>query len=304
MNQYSKIAKIFNIATISIHFKAWNNIMTWLDFQNRFQNIRDNKAFDELFVIAVIIFSSLMIGIRTYDLHPTFEVVLVALDYAVTLFFVLEISIRMAAEDRFRDFFKKGWNIFDFVIVVVSLIPLDDSQYALIARMLRLFRVMRLISFIPELRVLVSALITALPRMGYVALLMFIIFYIYAVIGNLLFSNINPQLWGDLGISLLTLFRVATFEDWTDVMYEAMTVYGLSWIYFISFIFFSAFVFLNMMIGIVVDVLDEEHKKMEAEKLGEEVEEQHQFETRVETEISELHKKLDLLIAQKESAKT
>lgn len=272
--------------------------MTWLDFQNRFQKIRDNKIF-ELFVITVIIFSSLMIGVRTYELHPTFEVILVALDYAVTLFFVLEISIRMAAEERFRDFFKKGWNIFDFVIVVVSLIPLDDSEYALIARMLRLFRVMRLISFIPELRVLVSALITAMPRMGYVALLMFIIFYIYAVIGNLLFSNINPQLWGDLGISLLTLFRVATFEDWTDVMYEAMTVYGLSWIYFISFIFFSAFVFLNMMIGIVVDVLDEEHKKMEAEKQGEEIEEQQQFEKRVESEISELHKKLDLLIAQK-----
>jgi voltage-gated sodium channel len=272
--------------------------MTWLDFQNRFQKIRDNKIF-ELFVITVIIFSSLMIGVRTYELHPTFEVILVALDYAVTLFFVLEISIRMAAEERFRDFFKKGWNIFDFVIVVVSLIPLDDSEYALIARMLRLFRVMRLISFIPELRVLVSALITAMPRMGYVALLMFIIFYIYAVIGNLLFSNINPQLWGDLGISLLTLFRVATFEDWTDVMYEAMTVYGLSWIYFISFIFFSAFVFLNMMIGIVVDVLDEEHKKMEAEKQGEEIEVQQQFEKRVESEISELHKKLDLLIAQK-----
>jgi len=82
-------------------------------------------------------------------------------------------------------------------------------------------------------------------------------------------------------------------------MYEAMTVYGLSWIYFISFIFFSAFVFLNMMIGIVVDVLDEEHKKMEAEKQGEEIEVQQQFEKRVESEISELHKKLDLLIAQK-----
>ena len=231
--------------------------MTWNEFQLRFQKIRDNKAF-ELFVIAVIIFSSLMIGIRTYNLHPTFETVLFGLDYAVTLFFVIEIAIRMAAEDRLRDFFKKGWNVFDFIIVVVSLIPLDDSQYALIARMLRLFRVMRLISFIPELRVLVSALISALPRMGYVALLMFIIFYLYAVIGNMLFASLNPVLWGDLGLSLLTLFRVATFEDWTDVMYEAMTLYGLSWIYFISFIFFSAFVFLNMMIGIVVEVLDEE----------------------------------------------
>jgi voltage-gated sodium channel len=271
--------------------------MNWIQFKTQFQAIRDNKAF-ELFVIAVIVFSSLMIGIRTYHLHPTFEAILWFLDYAVTLFFVIEISIRMAAEDRFRDFFKKGWNVFDFIIVVVSLIPLDDSEYALIARMLRLFRVMRLISFIPELRVLVSALITALPRMGYVALLMFIIFYLYAVIGNLLFSHINANLWGDLGISLLTLFRVATFEDWTDVMYETMEVYTLSWIYYISFIFFSAFVFLNMMIGIVVDVLDEEHKKMEAEKMGTTLEEHQNFEVRVEAEMKAINEKLDRLLKQ------
>lgn len=273
--------------------------MTWQNFQQKFQTIRDNKVF-ELFVISIIIFSSLMIGIRTYDLHPIVENVLRFLDYAVTLFFLVEIVIRIAAESRIRDFFKKGWNIFDFVIVVVSLIPLDDSEYALIARMLRLFRVMRLISFIPELRVLVSALITALPRMGYVGLLMFIIFYLYAVIGNLLFSQINPQLWGDLGISLLTLFRVATFEDWTDIMYETMTVYGLSWIYYVSFIFFSAFVFLNMMIGIVVDVLDEEHKKMEAEKQGESLDEHLTFEARVENELSDLHRKIDLLLSKQE----
>ena len=274
--------------------------MTWSEFQYRFQKIRDNKVF-ELFVIAVIIFSSLMIGIRTYELNPTFENVLWILDYAVTLFFVIEIAIRMAAEDRLRDFFKKGWNVFDFVIVVVSLIPLDDSEYALIARMLRLFRVMRLISFVPELRVLVSALITALPRMGYVALLMFIIFYLYAVIGNLLFAHINPTLWGDLGISLLTLFRVATFEDWTDVMYETMTVYSLSWMYYISFIFFSAFVFLNMMIGIVVDVLAEEHQKMEAEKMGETLDNKQTFENKVEDEIASLHAKLDKLLEQKQA---
>ena len=280
--------------------------MSWEMFQARFQSIRDNKAF-ELFVIGVIVFSSLMIGVRTYELHPLLDGGLRFLDYAVTLFFVIELSIRMAAEKRLADFFKKGWNIFDFIIVAVSLIPLDDSEYALIARMLRLFRVMRLISFIPELRVLVSALISALPRMGYVALLMFIIFYLYAVIGNMLFGTLNPVLWGDLGISLLTLFRVATFEDWTDVMYEAMTLYSLSWIYFITFIFFSAFVFLNMMIGIVVEVLDEEHKKMEAENnadsIADELSAKESYENRIESEISALHQKLDLLLAQQSGNK-
>ncbi len=278
--------------------------MTWNDFQTKFQKVRDNKVF-ELFVIGVIIFSSLMIGIQTYDLNPWVDGGIRVLDYAVTLFFVLEISIRMAAEDRLKNFFKKGWNVFDFVIVAISLIPLDDSEYAMIARMLRLFRVMRLISFIPELRVLVSALISALPRMGYVALLMFIIFYLYAVIGNLLYANLNPVLWGDLGVSLLTLFRVATFEDWTDVMYEAMTLYSLSWIYFITFIFFSAFVFLNMMIGIVVEVLDEEHKKMDAEtnaeKIAEEQQVKDEYVKRMEADMASLHQKLDLLLMQQKS---
>ncbi|BBP43347.1 ion transporter [Thiosulfativibrio zosterae] len=283
--------------------------MTWQSFQMQFQQLRDNKLF-EMIVISIIILSSLLIGLKTYPLHPNLEQFLVFMDTAVTLFFLVEILIRMAAEDRVLNFFKKGWNVFDFVIVVVSLIPLDDSEYALIARMLRLFRVMRLISFIPELRVLVTALLSALPRMGYVALLMFIIFYLYAVIGNLLFSSINPTLWGDLGISLLTLFRVATFEDWTDVMYETMTVYKLSWIYYLTFIFFSAFVFLNMMIGIVVEVLDEEHSKMLADEQQDEknallneqaqqLADQKAHQQKLEQELASLHTKLDQLIRQK-----
>lgn len=272
-----------------------NMTTNWTQLQNRFQLIRDNKVF-ELFVIAVIIVSSLMIGMRTYPLPLEVETILWALDYAVTVFFLIEILIRMAAEARWLDFFKKGWNIFDFVIVVVSLVPLNESEYALVARMLRLFRVMRLISFIPELRVLVNALITAMPRMGYVALLMFIIFYLYAVVGNLLFSQVNPKLWGDLGISLLTLFRVATFEDWTDVMYETMEVYPLSWLYYLTFIFFSAFVFLNMMIGIVVEVLDEEHKKLTVAEEEQKEDEWLVHRQKMERDVATLNEKLDRLL--------
>jgi len=91
---------------------------------------------------------------------------------------------------------------------------------------------------------------------------MFIIFYIYAAVGSTFFAQINPVLWGDIAISMLTLFRVMTFEDWTDVQYETMEVYPLSWIYYISFIFFTAFAFLNMVIGVVVNVLNEEHEKV------------------------------------------
>ena len=155
------------------------------------------------------------------------------------------------------------------VIVVASLVPIEDSEMALIGRLIRIFRVLRLVSIIPEMRILMSALIKALPQLGYVLVLMFIIFYIYAAIGATLFAPINPELWGDISISLLTLFRVMTFEDWTDVMYETMNVYSLSWIYYLTFIFFTAFAFLNTVIGIVINVMEQENNKLKPEEASE-----------------------------------
>lgn len=227
-----------------------------------FIDIRSNKIF-ELFVITVIVISALKVGIGTYPLGPKLTAGLKALDYAVTIFFLVELLIRMAAEHNLKRFFSKGWNIFDFVIVTASLIPIDESEMALLGRLLRIFRVMRLVSMIPELQVLLNALLQAIPRMGYVTLLMFIIFYIYGAAGSIFFAEINPTLWGNISIAMLTLFRVATFEDWTDVMYETMAVYPLSWLFYLSFIFLVAFIFLNMMIGIVIQTLQAEHEKLE-----------------------------------------
>lgn len=272
-------------------------IDSWVRLQDRFMLIRDNKAF-EWFVISVIVLSSIVIGAKTYDIPEGVLGVIAVLDVGVTLFFLIEILIRMAAEKRFWDFFKKGWNIFDFTIVVVSLIPINDSEYALLARMLRLFRVLRLISFIPEMRVLVSALLIAIPRIGYVALLMFVIFYLYAVVGSFLFAHINEFLWGDLGAALLTLFRVATFEDWTDVMYETMEFYPLSWIFYLTFIFMSTFIFLNMMIGIVVSVLDEEHRKSLEKGLLDHEASEEERQIQIEQHVMDLNRKIDLLLAQ------
>ncbi len=230
-------------------------------WRDGFVRIHNNKLF-ETFVITVIIVSALKVGVGTYPLGPPAAAVLQILDYAITLFFLAEILIRMAAEPRLRDFFRRGWNLFDFVIVVASLVPVDESEMALLGRLLRIFRVLRLVSVIPELRVLLNALLRAIPRMGYVSLLMFIIFYIYAAIGSIFFGAINAELWGNIAIAMLTLFRVATFEDWTDVMYETMAVYPLSWAFYISFIFLVAFVFLNMMIGIVIETLQQEHESL------------------------------------------
>lgn len=230
----------------------------------KLNNLKNNKVF-ELTVVAVIIISALEIGAKTFTLPDSAISVTHILDIFITLFFLFEISVRFIADDDKKNFFKKGWNIFDSLVVAISLIPINDSEMALLARLVRVFRVLRMVSVVPELRVLINSLIKALPQLGYVILLMFIIFYIYAAIGSFIFNEINPKLWGDIAISMLTLFRIMTFEDWTDIQYETMEVYPMSWIFYLTFIFFTAFAFLNMVIGIVVNVMEDEHAKMRQE---------------------------------------
>ena len=230
--------------------------------QQRFVRIRNNRKF-KAFVITIIIVSAILIGAKTYDIPDFAFDIILTLDWMITIFFLLEISIRFLGEERKRDFFKDGWNLFDSIIVFASLIPIQNSDMALLGRLIRIFRVLRLVSIIPEMRVLVNALVKALPQLFYVIVLMFIIFYIYGAAGSMFFSHVNPALWSDVAISMLTLFRVMTFEDWTDIMYETMEFYPLSWIYYLTFIFITTFAFLNMVIGIVVNTLHREHEIQE-----------------------------------------
>jgi voltage-gated sodium channel len=221
------------------------------------QRIEGSRLFQGA-VIGIILLSALTIGAKTYDLPPLVDRSLPVLDTAITLFFLVEIVLRFAACPRKSRFFASGWNLFDTIIVLGSLVPLDNADAVLIGRLLRVFRVLRLVSVVPELRMLITALLKAIPRMGYIALLMFVIFYIYGAVGAMFFAPVNEALWGDIAIAMLTLFRVATFEDWTDVMYETMAVYPLSWFFYLSFIFLTAFVFLNMMVGTILEVMTEE----------------------------------------------
>lgn len=260
--------------------------------QQQLVNLKSNKLF-EISVIFIIVFSALLTGAKTYEVHGTLDTVIYWLDNFITLFFLFEITIRLLAEPRTLDFFKSGWNIFDFVIVVVSLIPIEGSETALIARLLRVFRLLRLVSIVPQLRILINSLIKALPGMAYIALLMFIIFYIYGAIGSFMFGEINPTLWGNIAIALLTLFRVATFEDWTDVMYETMEVYPLSWVYYLTFIFLTAFVFLNMMIGVILDVMQKEQQLYDHDLAEQEAEEVHW----IKHEMQQVTAKLDQIEA-------
>ena len=223
---------------------------------NTFYKIRENSFF-QAFVIGVIIFSALLVGSTTYDLDPQFSIILSYLDYAVTIFFVVELSIRFLGEEKKSEFLKDGWNLFDTIIVTVSLIPMGAGNSALLLRLLRIFRVLRLISFIPELRILIESLLKSLPRIGYVCLLLFIIIYIYAAFGSILFAEADPSRWKDVGTAVITLVQVMTLSSWEQVMLPMQERFWWAWVYFYTFIALGAITLLNLIIAVLVDVMSQ-----------------------------------------------
>jgi len=218
----------------------------------RVKKIRDARWFSNL-TTAIIIFYASVLGFKTLEeAAQPYGNILFILDWIVTLYFIVEIAIKMMAEDRWYHFFKSRWNVFDFVIVAVTLVPLESSSFAAIARLMRVFRILRLFTARPELKAILDMLIKAIPSIVDIVILMFIIFYIYAIIGSFLFADMPSGLWSDFLISMLTLFRILTFEDWTDVMYETMEVYPWSWVFYISFIVIAAFVFFNLFVAVII----------------------------------------------------
>ena len=211
-------------------------------------------------VISIIILNAVTLGISTYELNLLLKNTIQILDYAITIFFVIEILIRFISEPKKINFFKSGWNIFDTLIVLISLIPIPNNSSFLLLRLLRVFRVLRLISVIPELKKIIEALINSIKKVFYVSLLLFIILYIYATIGSILFGEVIPYRWSDVGVSLITLFQVLTLSSWETVMLPLQEIFWWAWIYFFSFIIICAITMLNLLIAILVDVVINQKK--------------------------------------------
>ena len=219
-----------------------------------FFNLKESRLFQYL-VISIIIFNAFTIGVNTYELSDFSKNVISLLDYTITIFFVIEILIRFIGEPKKINFFKNGWNLFDTIIVLISLIPVPNNSSFLLLRLLRVFRILRIISVIPELKLIIEALIGSIKRVFYVGLLLFIILYIYATIGSILFSADIPQRWSDVGVAMITLFQVLTLSSWEQVMLPLQEIYWWSWIYFFSFIIICGITMLNLLIAILVDVV-------------------------------------------------
>ena len=222
-------------------------------------NLKESGIFQYV-VISIIILNAITIGVNTYDLSEFTSKAIIYLDYSITIFFVTEILIRFIGEPKKLNFFKSGWNIFDTLIVLISLIPIPNNSSFLLLRLLRVFRVLRIISVVPELKKIIEALLSSVKRVFYVGLLLFIILYIYATIGSILFSTNIPERWEDVGVAMITLFQVLTLSSWEQVMLPLQDVYWWAWIYFFSFIIICGITMLNLLIAILVDVVINQKK--------------------------------------------
>ena len=224
---------------------------------NQCQRLVDSKWFEPA-IIAIIVANSLILGLETSKtLEERFGDQMHLGNQVALGIFIVEAIIKMVAlAPRSYRYFKDGWNVFDFIIIVAALIP-ATGQFAVIARLARLLRALRLISAVRELRLIISALVRSIPSVGHVMVLMGIIVYIYAIMGYHFFHAHDPENWGSLGLSLLTLFNIITLEGWIEVMATAMELNGYSWIYFVSFVVVGTFVVINLLIGILINNLDE-----------------------------------------------
>ena len=231
--------------------------MTGSKFVDLFLKIRNSKFFNAL-VISVILASAFYAGITSYDIPTQYLKLLVIFDYSITIFFTIEILIRIIAERSLIKFFKGGWNVFDFLIVSISLIPVGGASSVFVVRLLRIVRILRIITVIPAFRHIIEALIKTVPRVGFIALLMFIFIYIWAAVGTLFFEEVDPEHWADIGVAMLTLVQVATYDDWAMILGLVIDEHPFAWLYFVSFIIVNAVVLLNMVIGVIVDVMTTE----------------------------------------------
>lgn len=222
----------------------------------------------EPWMVALILFNAVIIGLETSpEVMDDYGRWLELGNDVILGVFVLEAVLKIAAvAPQFRRYFGDGWNLFDFTVVVLSFIP-STGEFALVARLVRVLRVLRLVSAMPQLRLIVATLVRSIPSMGHVLMLLGIIFYIYAITGFHLFHQHDAEHWGSLGAALLTLFQIVTLEGWVEVMETALEFRPLAWIYFVSFVLIGTFVVLNLFIAVVVNNL-EASKAAELEALA------------------------------------
>ena len=239
-------------------------------------------------VLGVILFNAIILGLETSK--PIMERaggLILLLDKLCLAVFVAELVAKLVAY-RGR-FFRDGWNIFDFIIVGISLVPAAQGFSAL--RALRILRVLRIVSVAPNLRRVVEGFVTALPGMASVFLLMALIFYIAAVMATKLFGTSFAEWFGTLGASGYSLFQIMTLESWSmGIVRPVMEVYPLAWMFFVPFIMVTTFAVVNLLVGLIVNSMQDAHQE-------ESVASTDAYRNEVQLKLEQLEAKIDQLIA-------
>lgn len=262
-------------------------------------------------ILILIILASIIVGLETSEsIIQKYGRLLYILDKIIIYAFTFEAILKMLQYGKkFYLYFTDPWNVFDFLIVAVFFIP-GDYHFAAVLRLARILRILRLVSVVPKLQLLVKALLKSIPSMIYVSLLLGIHFYIYAVLGVFLWSKNDPSHFSDLPTAFVTLFRVITLEDWTDIMYvnmlgsdkvpfeqissipaEPSASPVAAAIYFISFVVFGTMIMLNLFIGVIINSMNEAQKDILREQIEEKPEEKSVLDN-LEWEVNKLEEQL------------
>lgn len=217
----------------------------------------DSEVFTGV-IMTLIVMNAITLALETSpSVMAAVGPVLVAFDRIVLAIFVIELLLKIVAYRL--DFFRNGWNLFDFTIVAIALVPATGPLTVL--RALRVLRVLRLVSLLPQMRRVVEALMHALPGMGSITMLMGLVFFVSAVIATKLFGEAHPGNFGTLGDSLFTLFAVMTLEGWADVAREVQATHPQAYLFFIPFIVISVFAVLNLFIAVLTNSMQEMHEE-------------------------------------------
>jgi voltage-gated sodium channel len=236
------------------------------------KRIADSPRFQN-FIFAVIVANAITLGLGTYDWDSGVDSLLTTLDDTFLGIFVVELVIRIAAFGRRpQDFFRDGWNVFDFTVIALAFVP-GVRQNVTLLRLARLLRVVRLVTVLPDLRVLVRAMARSIPPITSLVLLTVLIMYVYGMVGWILFEEEDPENWGNIGDAMLSLFQILTLENWPDYLERGQEIAPASWVYFISYILIASFLVINILIAIIINSVEEVHeaeRQEERKRLGEE----------------------------------
>ncbi|HZG08288.1 MAG TPA: ion transporter [Allosphingosinicella sp.] len=222
--------------------------------RRRAQLFVESRRFEHA-ITAVIVINAIGLGLETSpEVMARFGGIIQALDRAAIAIFVVELAIKLFAYRL--SFFRNGWNIFDFVIVSVALVP--ASQQFSVLRSLRILRALRLISVVPSMRKVIVGLFSAIPSIGTVIVMLLLLFYISAVMSTKLFGAAFPEWFGSLGASLYSLFQIMTLESWSmGIVRPVMEQFPHAWAFFVPFILLTSFIVLNLFIGVIVNAMSE-----------------------------------------------